>query len=160
MSSMSENTFGSSPSPGLTKRTYAVKVFAFAAAFTALAATAAMTGSAHVAAQAAAGPAPASMEFYNTRVKPIFQANCYRCHGGINRRGGFAMDTQAGMAQGGHDGAVIKPGHPEQSLLIALIRHEGPANDPMPMPPKGKISDADIATVTAWVKAGAVMPKD
>jgi cytochrome c551/c552 len=62
------------------------------------------------------------------------------------------------MLKGGHDGAVIAPGHPEKSLLIALIRHEGPANDPMPMPPKSKISDADIATVTEWIKAGAVMP--
>jgi cytochrome c len=31
----------------------------------------------------------------------------------------------------------------------------------MPMPPKlPKISDADIATVTRWVKAGAIMPED
>jgi cytochrome c len=29
---------------------------------------------------------------------------------------------------------------------------------PMPPPPREKISDADIATVTAWVKAGAPMP--
>jgi len=50
------------------------------------------------------------------------------------------------------------PGHPEQSLLIKLIRHEGPANDPMPMPPKSKLSDADIATITEWVRNGAVMP--
>jgi cytochrome c551/c552 len=61
---------------------------------------------------------------------------------------------------GGKDGAVIIPGHPEQSLLIKLIRHEGPANDPKPMPPKGKLSDADIATVMEWIRAGAVMPAD
>ena len=69
---------------------------------------------------------------------------------------GFA----AGNLKGGHDGQVIVPGHPEQSLLVKLIRHEGPANDPMPMPPKSKFSDADIATVEQWVKAGAVMPSD
>jgi mono/diheme cytochrome c family protein len=29
------------------------------------------------------------------------------------------------------------------------------------MPPKApKISDEDIATITAWIKAGAVMPPD
>jgi cytochrome c551/c552 len=28
------------------------------------------------------------------------------------------------------------------------------------MPPKSKISDADIATVTQWIQAGAVMPPD
>ena len=105
----------------------------------------------------ASQPDPA--EFYSTKVQPILQTNCYRCHGGMNHRGGLTLDTKAGMMKGGHDGAVIVPGHPEQSLLIKLIRHEGPADDPMPMPPKSKISDADIATVTQWVQAGAVMPE-
>jgi cytochrome c len=45
--------------------------------------------------------------------------------------------------------------------LVRLIRHEGPADDPRPMPPKlPKISDEDIATVERWVKAGAIMPGD
>ena len=111
----------------------------------------------HVQAAPAAQDA-ASLKFYSEKVVPIFQANCYRCHGGMNHRGGLHLDSRDGMLKGGHDGAVIAPGHPEKSLLIALIRHEGPANDPMPMPPKSKISDADIATVTEWIKAGAVMP--
>ena len=111
--------------------------------------------------QAAAQDEAARPEFYTTKVQPIFQANCYRCHGGMNHRGGFTMDTKAGMAKGGHDGAVIAAGHPEQSLLVKLIRHEGPKDDPMDMPPhKDKLSDADIATVEQWVKAGAVMPDD
>ncbi len=105
-------------------------------------------------------PAPNTPQFYTARVQPILQANCYRCHAGLNHRGGLVLDTQAGMARGGHDGAVLVPGHPEQSLLVKLVRHEGPANDPMPMPPKGKISDADIATIEQWVRAGAAMPPD
>ena len=110
---------------------------------------------------AQAGPTPDSVDFYTQRVQPIFQANCYSCHGGMNHRGGLNISTKAGMLKGGHDGSVLDAAHPEQSLLIKLIRHEGPANDPMPMPPKPrqKLSDADIATVTAWVKAGAVMPE-
>jgi mono/diheme cytochrome c family protein len=113
-----------------------------------------------VRAQAAGDPAPNTVEYYNTKVVPIFAANCYRCHGGMNHRGGLSLATKAGMLKGGHDGTVLVPGHPEESLLIKLIRHEGPKDDPMPMPPKGdKISDADIAVVTAWVKAGAVMPE-
>ncbi len=113
-----------------------------------------------VAAQSAPGPDPASVAFYTEKVQPIFAANCYRCHGGMNHRGGLQMDTQTGLFRGGHDGVVLLPGYPQASLLIKLIRHEGPANDPMPMPPRGKISDADIATVTAWVQAGAAMPPD
>jgi cytochrome c len=100
-------------------------------------------------------------EYYTTRVQPIFQANCFRCHGGMNRRGGLSMATRSGLMKGGRDGAVIVPGDPAQSLLVRLIRHEGPKNDPMPMPSKGnKLSDADIAVVERWVKAGAVMPAD
>ena len=139
---------------------YSLKVSVIAAAFAALTAAAVLNPPARVGAQAAADPASSSAEFYTTRVQPIFRSNCYRCHGGINHRGAFQMDTRQGMYRGGRDGSVLTPGHPEQSLLIALIRHEGPAADPMPMPPKSKISDANIATVTAWVKAGAVMPKD
>lgn len=107
---------------------------------------------------AAPQAAPSSMDLYNTRVQPIFQANCYRCHAGLNHRGGLQMDTQAGLMKGGHDGIVVVPGHPEQSLLVKLIRHEGPPNDPMPMPPKSKLSDADIGAVEAWVRSGAAMP--
>ena len=103
----------------------------------------------------------AKPEFYTTRVQPILQANCYRCHGGLNHRGGLSLATRAGILKGGHDGPVVIPGDTAKSLLVRLIRHEGPANDPMPMPPKlPKISDADIATVEQWVKAGAIMPPD
>ena len=103
----------------------------------------------------------ATPEFYTTQVQPILRANCYRCHGGFNHRGGLSLQTRAGMLKGGHDGPVLVPGDPAKSLLVRLIRHEGPANDPMPMPPKSpKISDADIAIISRWVQAGAIMPAD
>ena len=102
----------------------------------------------------------AAPAFYIGHVQPILQANCYRCHAGLNHRGGLVLDSRAGIEKGGHDGAVVVPGHPEQSLLVKLIRHEGPASDPMNMPPKGKLSDADIVTVEQWVRAGAAMPPD
>jgi len=99
-------------------------------------------------------------QYFTEHVQPILQNNCYRCHGGFNHRGGLQLDTREGLLHGGKDGAVIVPGHPEQSLLVTLIRHEGPASDPKPMPPKGKLSDADIATITEWIRAGAIMPAD
>jgi cytochrome c len=103
----------------------------------------------------------AKPEYFTTKVKPILDANCARCHGGLNHRGGLNLDTRANMLKGGHDGAVIVPGDPDKSLLVRLIRHEGPADDPMPMPPKkDKLSDSDIAVVAQWVKAGAVMPDE
>jgi len=98
--------------------------------------------------QAAGQDEASTPEFYTTKVQPIFQANCYRCHGGMNHRGGLNIQTRAGMLKGGHDGTVLVPGDPAKSLLVRLIRHEGP-----------KISDADIAVVERWVKAGAIMPE-
>jgi cytochrome c len=135
-----------------------VRVAVLGAGLAGLAAAAVLWQPRSVAAQDAVTPdAP---EFYAHNVVPVFHANCYRCHGGMNHRGSLTLDTRAGLLRGGKDGAIIVPGHPEQSLLVQLIRHEGPADDPMPMPPKRKISDADIATVTAWVKAGAHLPAD
>ena len=101
-------------------------------------------------------------EFYVTRVQPILQANCGRCHGGMNHRGGLSMETRAGLLKGGHDGPALVPGDASRSLLVRLMRHEGPAGDPMPMPPppRPKLSEADLATVERWVNAGAVMPAE
>jgi mono/diheme cytochrome c family protein len=106
-----------------------------------------------------AGGDAAKPEFYTTQVKPILETNCARCHMGVNHRGGLNMDTRESLLKGGHAGPALVPGDPASSLLIKLIRHEGPADDPKDMPPnKPKLSDEDIKTVTDWVKAGAVMP--
>lgn len=108
-----------------------------------------------------AGEDPGQPAFYTAQVQPILAKNCGSCHLGMNRRGGFNMGTRAGMLQGGHDGPAVIPGDPDKSLLIRLMRHQGPAEDPKPMPPppRPKVSDEDIATVAAWVKAGAAMPQ-
>lgn len=100
-----------------------------------------------------------SPEFYTTKVLPILKANCYKCHSGPTPKGGLSLETRAGMLKGAMDGSILVPGDPKKSLLVRLIRHEGPADDPMPMPKGGaKLSDADIAVITQWVQAGAVMP--
>lgn len=97
-------------------------------------------------------------QFYTAKVRPIFQSNCFRCHAGMNRRGGLSMSTHAGLMKGGKDGVVIVPGDPAKSLLMKGIRGEAPAK---PMPSKGsRLSNNDIATIERWIRAGAVMPPD
>jgi cytochrome c len=98
---------------------------------------------------------------FNVKVQPIFEAHCDSCHSAARHRGGLDLTTKAGMMKGGHDGPVIVAGDPASSLLVKLIRHEGPAGGPPPMPMNGdKLSDADIATVSQWIKDGASMPDD
>ena len=109
-----------------------------------------------------ANESPSSPEFYTAKVQPILEKNCYSCHGGMNHRGAFNMSTREAMLKGGHHGNGLVPGDASASWMVKLMRHEGPADDPMNMPPapRPKVSDADIATVEQWVKAGANMPPD
>ncbi|MGA8939936.1 MAG: c-type cytochrome domain-containing protein [Acidobacteriaceae bacterium] len=111
---------------------------------------------------AQADTTPDSVAFYTQRVQPILENNCYRCHGGFHHRGGLNMATRASFLLGGEDGPVVIPGNAEGSLLIQLIRHQGPVEDPMPMPPPphSKLPDADIATIAQWIQAGMAMPPD
>ena len=105
---------------------------------------------------------PATPAYYTHNVKPIFQKYCYRCHAGLNHRGGLTMATRAGLMKGGETGKDIVPGDPQASVMMRLIRHEpGPAKGPGPMPSKSsKLADQDIDTVGRWIAAGAVMPQD
>ena len=95
--------------------------------------------------------APGSQEFYAKRVKPIFEANCLQCHD-ATAKGGLQLDSYALMRKGGQDGPVIVPGDPDASLLIQAVRRMGD----LKMPPKVALSNSDVATLEAWVKAGAV----
>jgi cytochrome c len=98
-------------------------------------------------------PAPGSPAYYDAVVQPILRANCYRCHAGLNHKGGLQLDSLEAIRCGGQHGAVLVPGHPESSLLVRLIRHEDTQVPPRSMPPKSKLSDRDIAAIAAWVKA-------
>ena len=109
----------------------------------------------------AAADGPSTPAFYTEKVKPILRTNCGKCHFDMNHKGGLSLMTKASTVKGGRDGVVIVPGDPANSVLVKLIRHEGPPDDPKPMPPKSpKMSDEDIAVIEQWVKAGAVMPED
>jgi hypothetical protein len=99
--------------------------------------------------------------YYMEKVRPILVENCAKCHLDMNHKGGLSLQTKESTLKGGRDGVVVVPGDPANSMLVKLIRHEGPPDDPKPMPPKSpKMSDADIAVIEQWIKAGAIMPSD
>ena len=105
-------------------------------------------------------PPPNTPAFFTHDAQPIFREECIRCHGNLNHKGGLRLDSRAAILLGGKSGPILIPGHPEQSLLVTLIRHQNPTPHPGPMPPKGTLSEADIATITRWIQAGALIPKD
>lgn len=99
-------------------------------------------------------------EFYTSKVLPILQGHCYKCHDAATHSGGLSMETRDGFLKEAILGPAIAPGDPANSLLMTLIKQDGPAGyaPPMPPPPNPKLSDADIAIIEQWIKAGAVMP--
>ena len=102
---------------------------------------------------------PEQAAFFNTKIQPILSASCYKCHSVQEGKdkGGLTMDTREGLKKGGDDGPVIKPGDPENSLLITAVSYK---DKDLQMPPKGeKLSDKEIADLIAWVKMGAPDPR-
>jgi len=98
----------------------------------------------------------AAIEFFEKRIRPVLVENCYECHGAGKKRSGLALDNVATILQGGERGPAIVPGNAAKSLLIQAIEQK----DKLRMPPKGKLTDRQIADLTAWVKMGAPAPKD
>ncbi len=98
-------------------------------------------------------------EFFESKVRPVFSTHCYKCHSleENKAKGDLTLDTKPGWEKGGEGGPAIVPGQPEKSLLITAIGYK---DADLQMPPKGeKLSDADIATLTQWVKMGAPDPR-
>jgi hypothetical protein len=103
---------------------------------------------------------PAKLEFFESKIRPIFADNCYECHSLLNPKkikGGLTLDTRDGLLKGGDSGPVIVPGDPEKSLLIKAVRY---ADETLQMPPKNKkLSDDKITYLVEWIKMGAPDPR-
>ena len=100
----------------------------------------------------------AALSYFQSAVKPVLRENCYRCHFGMNHKGGFNLSTRELLLKGGKNGVDVIPGDPAHSMLVKAVRHEG-GDHPMPMPPKDKLDDAEIAAISRWIQDGAVMDR-
>jgi hypothetical protein len=102
----------------------------------------------------AAEPSPEAVEHFERHVRPILIEACQKCHGEKKQEGDLRLDSRSAAVKGGSTGPAIVPGDVEKSLLVAAIRHEGDVK----MPPKSKLTDAQIDAITVWIKSGAYWP--
>src|SRR3954463_4839199 len=72
------------------------------------------------------------LDYFEREVRPILVDRCQKCHGAEKQESDLRLDSRQQAIKGGISGAAIEPGHPEKSLLIAAVRHEGDTK----MPPK------------------------
>src|SRR5262249_26300870 len=106
-------------------------------------------------AKKATPPTPEQVQFFESKVRPLLAENCFRCHGPKKQKGDLRLDSLAGMLQGGDQGPVLVPWHPEKSLVIKAIRY---TDAELKMPPSQKLSKVQIDDLALWVKMGAPWP--
>ena len=102
-------------------------------------------------ARPAEAPGPAGY----AAVQPIFTARCVRCHGPEKQKNGLRLDTRSAALEGGIDGPVVIPGDSAKSELVRRILGETKPRMPYRQPP---LDAAEIATIRAWIDAGAPGP--
>ncbi|HIG82362.1 MAG TPA: DUF1553 domain-containing protein [Verrucomicrobiales bacterium] len=99
----------------------------------------------------------AGIEFFEKKIRPVLVSECYKCHSAEKKiKGELRLDWRGGWQKGGESGAAIIPGRVGKSLLIQAIRH---ADADLKMPPKKKLSAAQIADFEKWVAMGAPDPR-
>jgi hypothetical protein len=101
--------------------------------------------------------APADVEFFEKKVRPILFDRCFRCHSveSKKQKGGLLLDSRAALLKGGDTGPALVPGDAEKSLLIQAVRYH---QEHLQMPPSNKLPASEVAALEEWVRRGAVFP--
>ena len=104
-------------------------------------------------AQAASPEDKSSIAFFDSKIHPILEKNCYKCHGaGKSLKGGFRLTSREGLLKGADRGPAINTSNPADSVLLEMISYKDEHHE---MPPKGKLKDEEIKLLNEWIAAGA-----
>lgn len=101
-----------------------------------------------------AGPTAEQRDFFETKIRPVLVERCLDCHNSEDPENGLDLSSRAGMIRGGKLGTALRPGRPEESLLISALRHD----EFVKMPPKEKLPSHQVVDFTRWVRMGAPWP--
>lgn len=92
-------------------------------------------------------------EAFERNIEPLLKGHCLKCHNPIDKQAGLDLTTQKNAWAGGESGEVIKPGAPDDSLLLERVQ-DGE------MPPDEKLTAEEVAQLQQWIKGGAAYPHD
>ena len=69
----------------------------------------------------------ADIEFFETKVRPILNDNCLKCHGADpeDLEGGLALISRRTILEGGDSGPAVDLKQHEESLLLDVISYDG-----------------------------------
>src|SRR5262249_23687195 len=98
---------------------------------------------------------------FATDIQPLFQKNCFSCHGSEHQEGGLRLDQKQRALIGGDSGAEIVAGKSAGSRLVRVIA--GTDEDFGLMPPQGKgkqLTPDEVGLIRAWIDQGAKWPDE
>jgi hypothetical protein len=102
---------------------------------------------------------PTNHEFFEKKIRPVLSSRCYGCHSSVTKvaKSGLTLDTREGIRRGGVSGPAVVPKEPQNSPLLAALKHIGTVK----MPPGSKPLSAEVvADFETWIKDGAEDPRD
>ncbi len=94
--------------------------------------------------------------FFESKVLPILESQCFACHGPEKQKAGLRLDSRGAMMRGGDSGSILEPGDSKASRLIEVVRYQTDVQ----MPPRRKLDDGEIAVLSRWVESGAHWPSN
>jgi hypothetical protein len=103
-------------------------------------------------------PTPEGIAYFEKNIRPLLAANCYGCHSSqlASPMSGLTLDTKTGMLRGGKSGLpAVVPGKPEDSLIVAAVKH----TTALSMPPGKSLAAAEIDALVEWIEMGAPDPR-
>src|SRR5689334_19559016 len=91
-------------------------------------------------------PAPS----FESDIRPIFQAKCWKCHGDDVQKGELSLKTPETIRKGSESGEIIVAGKSAESRLYEVV-HEGE----MPPGKKDPLTKKQVESIRRWIDAGA-----
>jgi hypothetical protein len=95
-------------------------------------------------------PTVAAESFFERRIVPLFDQNCFVCHGGTVQRSDLDLRSEESLLKGGASGPSIVPGNAKESLLYQLVTHK--REPAMPMGGE-KLSAEDVKAIEDWINS-------
>lgn len=90
---------------------------------------------------------------YVDHVRPLLANRCLNCHNADRLKGGLDLSAIGPAMAGGSGGAVLKPGDPDGSTLLAVVKHQ---REPF-MPPSGSpLNETEIDVLRRWIAGGCL----
>ncbi|MEK6239670.1 MAG: DUF1549 domain-containing protein, partial [Planctomycetales bacterium] len=101
-------------------------------------------------------PSKADVDFFEKHIRPVLVKQCYECHSATSEElgGKLLLDTRDGVLRGGESGPALKPGKPEESLIIQTLRYQETE-----MPPDKPLPPTVVNDFVRWIQRGAPDPR-